>query len=310
MEENIIIQHFTSIEDIWDNIKTWLAQEENRYDNLNGIYKSAKENWEQNPIQIMLLALDSKRHVLFLGAQNIPEYGFTFGCTPHQEQDREPLLKAIYSYMKEHRLSPLIMRAEGEIESISILVRLFNEDRNKDLFKVEANEMKYTLLEVNKETKENKPPGKLRMATAEDYTILIKMKEGFDSDVFGDDGNNEEENKRRALRINTLIKDQAIFLWEIIDDKGIQILTAMIGISRQTHSGGTIGPVYTFPEHRRKGYATAGVAELCQYCLSTLNKKFITLKTDLDNPTSNSVYTKVGFFPEKKWVTYNININK
>src|SRR5688500_15925861 len=64
--------------------------------------------------------------------------------------------------------------------------------------------------------------------------------------------------------------------------------------------GASLAPVYTYPEHRRKGYATAAVAELSAYCLNVLQKEYVTLYTDLDNPTPNSIYQKIGFVPEVK----------
>ena len=58
----------------------------------------------------------------------------------------------------------------------------------------------------------------------------------------------------------------------------------------------TIGGVYTPPEHRRKGYATALVARLSQHLLG-LGYQFVNLFTDLSNPTSNSIYCKIGYNP-------------
>ncbi|HEY96946.1 MAG TPA: GNAT family N-acetyltransferase, partial [Dehalococcoidia bacterium] len=54
--------------------------------------------------------------------------------------------------------------------------------------------------------------------------------------------------------------------------------------------------VYTPPEHRRKGYATACVAGVCREILKS-GYDFCTLYTDLSNPTSNSIYMKIGFRP-------------
>jgi len=52
--------------------------------------------------------------------------------------------------------------------------------------------------------------------------------------------------------------------------------------------------VYTPPEHRNRGYASAVVARLSQAILDG-GKSFCTLFTDLGNPTSNRIYRKLGY---------------
>jgi len=64
--------------------------------------------------------------------------------------------------------------------------------------------------------------------------------------------------------------------------------------TRPTPHGEAIGFVYTPPSERRKGYASAVVARLSQRILDE-GKLFCTLYTDLSNPTSNSIYQKVGY---------------
>lgn len=59
-------------------------------------------------------------------------------------------------------------------------------------------------------------------------------------------------------------------------------------------AGSRIGPVYTPPEHRGKGYATRLVAELSAARLS-LGDPACFLFTDLENPTSNAIYERIGY---------------
>jgi uncharacterized protein len=63
-----------------------------------------------------------------------------------------------------------------------------------------------------------------------------------------------------------------------------------------TPNGIRIGPIYTPPELRRRGYATALVAELTHMLLER-GRSFCFLFTDLANPTSNSIYQRVGYRP-------------
>jgi predicted GNAT family acetyltransferase len=52
--------------------------------------------------------------------------------------------------------------------------------------------------------------------------------------------------------------------------------------------------VYTPPEHRRRGYATALVADLSRHALRTGAERCM-LFTDLANPTSNRIYARIGY---------------
>ena len=57
-----------------------------------------------------------------------------------------------------------------------------------------------------------------------------------------------------------------------------------------------IGMVYTPPYFRGKGYASACVAKLSQVALNRGFSKCV-LYTDLTNPTSNSIYQRIGYKP-------------
>ncbi len=77
----------------------------------------------------------------------------------------------------------------------------------------------------------------------------------------------------------------------------------MAGKSRPTAHGISVGPVYTPPSLRGRGYATALVAELSQHLLDS-GYQFTTLFTDLANPTSNSIYQKIGYQPVCDFTEY------
>jgi predicted GNAT family acetyltransferase len=52
--------------------------------------------------------------------------------------------------------------------------------------------------------------------------------------------------------------------------------------------------VYTPPELRRRGYASALVAALSRRLLDE-GRRFCFLYTDLANPTSNHIYREIGY---------------
>ncbi len=81
------------------------------------------------------------------------------------------------------------------------------------------------------------------------------------------------------------------YLWEM-DGKPV----AMTALSRPTRRGFTVNAVYTPPEYRKRGYASALVAAVSSEGLNR-GKEFCVLYTDLSNPTSNSIYQKIGYKP-------------
>ena len=66
------------------------------------------------------------------------------------------------------------------------------------------------------------------------------------------------------------------------------------GFSGPTPTGIRIGPVYTPPEHRRRGYATTLVADQSAWLLEQGHRACF-LYTDLANPTSNRIYVEIGY---------------
>ncbi len=66
--------------------------------------------------------------------------------------------------------------------------------------------------------------------------------------------------------------------------------------NRRTTTGATISGVYTPPDRRGHGYASAVVAGVSQHLLDS-GFAFCTLFTDLANPTSNHIYQALGYQP-------------
>jgi predicted GNAT family acetyltransferase len=85
-----------------------------------------------------------------------------------------------------------------------------------------------------------------------------------------------------------------ILLWEHDGEP-----VSLAGWGGRTPNGIRVGPVYTPPELRGRGYATAVTAELSRRLLAgdlgPGNRRFCFLYTDLANPTSNSIYRRIGY---------------
>lgn len=82
------------------------------------------------------------------------------------------------------------------------------------------------------------------------------------------------------------------WLWSVPDALGTPV--AVAGFSGATGTGIRVGPVYTPAEHRRRGYATALVAEMSTWLIDGRYRACF-LFTDLANPTSNAIYERIGY---------------
>jgi len=87
------------------------------------------------------------------------------------------------------------------------------------------------------------------------------------------------------------IKNEKIFL--LLDNNEVVSMARKAG---KTPNGNLVNLVYTPPKLRKRGYATECVAKLSKYLLEEGNQ-FCFLFTDLMNPTSNSIYQKIGYRP-------------
>ncbi len=138
----------------------------------------------------------------------------------------------------------------------------------------------YRLDKVNEVTLS---PGRFRPATVADKELVDEWRHAFAIETRV--GSVQERDITPAL------EHSWIFFWEL-NEKPVSIAHK----SRPTDKGMNVSGVYTPPELRGKGYATSCVAELSRNILQS-GKEFCTLYTDLSNPTSNSIYIKIGYKP-------------
>jgi hypothetical protein len=142
------------------------------------------------------------------------------------------------------------------------------------------------LYELRKVIPPKQVAGGLRLAEMGDLSLVTGWLISFWDEVMGNIGPEEalQEAEQR-------IKKQEIHLW--IDNARP---VSMAAKSRPSTNGISIRLVFTPPEFRGHGYASAGVAALSQYCLDT-GRKFCCLFTDVGNPTTNDIYQQIGYLP-------------
>jgi len=127
------------------------------------------------------------------------------------------------------------------------------------------------------------PSGEFKQADLENMELVRQWASGFHDDIFG-----KEKSERSIKAGEEAVKQGKLFLWVDGEPK------SMAARTRPTPHGEAVSFVYTPPTQRGKGYATAVVARLSQRILDD-GRQFCTLYTDLGNPTSNSIYQRIGY---------------
>ena len=144
------------------------------------------------------------------------------------------------------------------------------------------------IYELRQVTPPRPAPGHLRLAHPADVALAAEWACAFTAEALPDDTMTLDE--AREL-IETRVTDQTLYVWE---DAGRPM--SMAGVGRPTQHGMTVSLVYTPPDCRKRGYASACVAAISQRMLDS-GYQFCTLYTDLGNPTSNHIYQAIGYRP-------------
>jgi len=126
------------------------------------------------------------------------------------------------------------------------------------------------------------PPGGLRRAVQHDADRAGRWLEAFARDA--------GVSFPTVALAERLIRDGRLYFWQDGEPR------CMLASTRETPNGVSINAVYTPPEFRGRGYATAAVAALSQQLLDS-GRTFCSLYTDLSNATSNSIYRRIGYLP-------------
>ncbi len=137
--------------------------------------------------------------------------------------------------------------------------------------------------------------GLLRPAVPEDITRVKQWYMSF-SETVGERIGLTEASKRALERI----KARELYLW----DMGIPVSMAMK--TRPSRNGISVSGVFTPPGKRKRGYATACVTALSRLLLKS-GYKFCSLFADLANPTSNSIYQRIGYRPVADFTVYDFH---
>ncbi|MDH6579091.1 GNAT family N-acetyltransferase [Kitasatospora sp. MAP5-34] len=168
---------------------------------------------------------------------------------------------------------------------------------------VRANERMYRLGELA--APDPAPAGRARPVTEADRALMISWYDAFMADI------NVAVHTEHGSVVDQRTADGSLYLWEDglwedgLWEDGAGRPVSFAGVSPVIAGMSRIGPVYTPPELRGRGYASALVAAVSAHALAQ-GAREVLLYTDLANPTSNSIYQKLGYQPVQDCLTLDL----
>lgn len=140
--------------------------------------------------------------------------------------------------------------------------------------------------------------GEWRAAATGDAESVVRWLNEFFIEAFGEPSNVEAS---RVMLTSIADAGDHVLLW-VVDGEPVsmaRVRAAVAGASR-------IGPVYTPPGHRGRGYAAAVTAAAAQFARRG-GASEVVLFADADNPVSNRVYQRIGFEAVAEDVRYTLS---
>ncbi|GAA3826507.1 GNAT family N-acetyltransferase [Nocardioides panacisoli] len=137
-------------------------------------------------------------------------------------------------------------------------------------------------------------PGRLRSTRPDEVDLahdwLVRFFGDADEQAGRERGAGHAETASVA-DIERKIREGTLWFWVGADD----VPVCMVGANPPAFGVTRIAPVYTPPEHRGRGYASAATHDVSRLLRDSGAR--VTLFTDQANPTSNRIYQALGYAP-------------
>jgi predicted GNAT family acetyltransferase len=195
------------------------------------------------------------------------------------ERATEESLRLIAEYLREARMDP-----PGVIGPAATAAAFSSAWESLSGCRAEV-AMRQRVYELRQVNNLKLTSGQLRKAMAEEAELLSSWIYNFSEAI------TEPVDCSEALKLaQRRIGESSLYIWE---DGGP---VSMANKGRHSRNGVVVNMVYTPPEYRNRGYATACVLSLSRLLLEE-GYRFCSLYTDLANPTSNRIYATIGYKP-------------
>lgn len=146
------------------------------------------------------------------------------------------------------------------------------------------------------------PPGRLRPATVRESDVLGDWLMDFQ----GITGHHDAGDRHAAgVLIDGLLARKDLYVWDA-GDNATPRPVCMAARGRATARGVAVSLVYTPPEERGRGYATACIAHLSRLLLES-DWQFCTLFTDVTKELARTLYGRIGYQPIAAFTAYRFD---
>ena len=261
--------------ELWEKISPHLLEHEAANNLFVGILKSISDNPSQQSPDHLWFTVEDNGAILLAGWRTPP---FGYGLWSPVVETTEAL-QCFINFLETEGMD--IAGAVGKpalVDSYTDLAmprfRLENTfTMNQGIY--ECREVDQSLLER----------GSIRPVSMDEIEKLTDWMIAFHIESL----NQEPLRSEARENLKTDIENGLYFFYEE-DGKVLSTLAT----ARPMVHGISVNMVYTPPEYRKRGYASSSVAQLTQKLLDD-GWQFTALFTDLDNPTSNRIYQKIGY---------------
>jgi uncharacterized protein len=177
------------------------------------------------------------------------------------------------------RIDARLPGVSGPEEAAKDYARYWERETNRTT----GQTMRVGLMALEKLKEPPPAPGVFRMASPEEHSLILGWTTAFAIEAM-----DEESTEGFDRIIRKRLAGGEVSVW----DDGCPV--SMVVAGESTPNGSRIGMVYTPTEWRNRGYAACCVATACKKMLEG-GSRYCFLNTDLDFPTSNRLYQKIGF---------------
>lgn len=270
------LRRFDDIKEFWQCAQTYLLQYEAEHNALLGALHTLLDYPERYPEPPYLALVQASDQVLAIAIRTPPKHLL--------------LSKALdldaFSLIAEDLRQEKLPGVNGLVSETAAFVAQWQAVSGQ-VARQECDMRLYQLTQVEPVVLVD---GSLRVAVEGDRSLLLQWLSAFEIEAGLPAGEVERI-------VDVRLKQQTLYLWE--DGSPVSV----VGGKQFSATAARIAPVYTPPQYRRKGYATASVATLSQRLLDQGCDRCF-LFTDLANPISNAIYQKIGYQPMCDWHEY------
>lgn len=255
-----------------------------------GILRSLQRDERYSPLPPFLtLVEDDDGSVMQIALATPPHNLILSQLAPGAAGAERESVRLIASAARE--AAPELSGVQGPVSPARLFVEHW-ETLTAQRARVDAHERIYRLERV----RPARPcDGEMRRGTGADRPLLREWLRAFSAEAFHvkDDPSVDDLIERRLTHASS-----GIYLWQV---GGTPV--SLVGYAGPTPHGIRVGPVYTPPEARGHGYASALTAAVSQTLLDE-GRQFVFLFTDLANPISNHIYQEIGYEPVADVTSY------